>query len=91
MLYDTAKFKRPTETKPFINPSKERIFKLELSTQTEELNFSINVDRQIFLLNVISPTSLIDKLMLEKNVTNFSTINKEELIARVAKNSLKIN
>ena len=76
-LYEIAKFKRPIETRLFINPSKEKIFSWEFSKYTVELNFSIKVVRQIFSLKIFSPTSLIANDMLENNVINCSTINNE--------------
>ncbi len=91
MLYEIARFKRPIETKLFMSPSNEKILSSEFSTYIVELNFSTNVDKQIFSLKTISPTSLIDNVMLENKAINCFTINKEEFIAIEHKNNLNIN
>ena len=56
-----------------------------------ELNSCIKVDKQIFLLKTISPTSLIERDKLENITIIFSTMKLEEFIAIAHKNSLKTN
>ncbi len=91
ILYETARFKRPIETKLFMSPSSEKILSSEFSIYILELNFSTNVDKQIFSSKIISPTSLIDNVTLENKVINCFTMNKEEFIAIEHKNNLNIN
>ena len=51
----------------------------------------INVVRHIFLLKIISPTSLIDKVKFEVILIIIWTIYKEKFIQIAHKNNLKIN
>ena len=55
------------------------------------MKFSIKVERHIFSPKIFSPTSRIDNVMLENNVTNCSTINREQFNDKAHKKSLNTN
>ena len=78
--YVKTKFNRDIDKTPFINPSIEKIFKEDVSTEMLVLIFVIKDEKQILSWNTSSPILRINKEILEIKFINNSIIKKEEFI-----------
>lgn len=89
--YVKTKFNKDIVREAFINPSKEKTSREEVSTEIVLLISRINSEKHIFLLNKISPIPLIERVMLENKSKKISIIKNEKFILIPKIIALKIN
>lgn len=89
--YDKIKLNRLKEIKHFSNPSIENKLKFSESIVIVLSRFCIKLEKQMLLLNKLSPIWRIAVEIYELNSINFSQIKGEKFIKIVNKTNLNIN